>query len=70
MNKVYEELIDIFNKNPGREIYGKEIIDMFSNVFCDVIKNNTYALVKENIILDVTGKNNTIFNNRVFKQKE
>ena len=72
--KIYEknknELIDIFNKNKGKEIYGKELIDIFSNVFCDVIKNNTYALVKENLILDITGKNDTIFKNRVFKQKE
>jgi hypothetical protein len=72
--KIYEnnknDLLKIFQNNQSKVISGKELVNMFNNkVFYDVIKNNTYALVKENVILDITERKNTIFNNKLFKLK-
>jgi hypothetical protein len=70
--KNMSKLRFIFIENPEKEFTGKELIDKFSNFFEDVIfegviKDNIYSLVKKNIIHDITVKNNTIFNNKVFK---
>jgi hypothetical protein len=63
-------LLEIFNKNPEKTFTGNELLDTFgSTVFSDVIKNNTYALVKENLILDITERKNTIYNNKIFTFK-
>ena len=64
-NNKYD-LLELFNKNPGKAFTGKELIDAFNNVSSDVIKNNTYALVKEDIITDVTKGTNKRFNNKIF----
>jgi hypothetical protein len=61
------DLMDLFSKNMGKQFSGNDLINNFCNVFSDVIKDNTYTLIKENIILDITEKEKVIFNNRIFK---
>jgi len=61
------ELYEIFKKNPENIFSGNELIDSFSNVFYEIIRDNTYALIKEKIIIDTTENCNAKYKNKTFK---
>jgi hypothetical protein len=65
--KTKNELSELFHKNIRKIFSGKELIDYFKNVSYEVIRDNTYSLVKENIIVDITEKDNFVFKNKTFK---
>jgi hypothetical protein len=65
--KNKNDLILFFTRNSEKTFTGKEIFSFFPNVYKEVIKNNIYTLENENIILNISDKENIIFKNKIYK---